>query len=85
MSAVREPLDGREAAFLRMFNRLSPRQRQAVLDVAYRFVDGQSIEDDLTETAIDYLGDSPDVARRKVKRALLEARRDPDWWRRELF
>jgi hypothetical protein len=70
-----EPLNGREAAFLRTMRQMSPREQTAVGDAMQRMLDGQSAEDSGVEMFVE-LGKSPAQARREVRAAI---RNESDW------
>jgi hypothetical protein len=61
--------NGREAAFLMAYRRLSPHQQQAVQAALERCQDGLPLRETLVKMLIEW-GDAPDAARVKVKEVL---------------
>jgi hypothetical protein len=72
-----EVRDGLEAAALRLYRMLSPRDQRTFLDAGLRMLDGQPVEDAMTECFVEF-GDAPAEARRKVREAINS---EPDWRR----
>jgi hypothetical protein len=73
-----EPQSGEEAAFLRVFRQLSPRQQEAALAAALRRLDGQPFQESMIEMLIEW-GDPPEVARATVKEVSAQRHHHVDW------
>jgi hypothetical protein len=73
-----KPRDGRDAAFLRLFRMLAPREQRAFTDAVSRAGDGQRFDESMIEMFVE-LGIPRAEARRRVSKAL-HAR--PDWRKR---